>query len=225
MHATTSRPSRATAWGGIVFAVLYVAGVVTSFAGTPDNTNHDHPVKYAADWAKYYADSGNRTTAIIGAYALALACLAVVVFGLHLRDRLADAGAPTAARLAFAGSIMLATVTMVAALAMAWIPGAVAFGDVPAPTGELAYFGSQLAFGLLLVGGGMCAALMLVATGVGANRTAALPKWLGWAAIVVGVVVAAIGAFFMPMVLLVLWMLIAGIVCLRRPFADEAALA
>ena len=71
----------------------------------------------------------------------------------------------------------------------------------------------------------MCAALMLVATGVGANRTAALPKWLGWAAIVVGVVVAAIGAFFMPMVLLVLWMLIAGIVCLRRPFADEAALA
>jgi hypothetical protein len=225
MHATTSRPSRATAWGGIVFAVLYVAGVVMAIAGTPGNDNNDNPTKFAADWSKYYADSGHRTVALIGVYALAIACLAVVVFGLHLRDRLADAGAPTAGRLTFAASIMLATLTFVGALAIAWIPGGIAFGDAPVPKGELAYYGAQLGFAMLLVGGGMCAALMLVATGVGSNRTAALPTWLGWAAIVVGVVVGAIGSFFMPMILLVLWMLIAGIVCLRRPFAAEPVLA
>lgn len=214
-------PSRATAWGGIAFVVLYVAGVMTGFAGTPDDTHIDQPAKYTADWVKYYADSGNRTTALVGAYLLVAAGLAAVVFGVHLRARLGDAGAASSGRVAFAGSIMLGTLSTVAAVAFAWIPGAVTFGNAPTPQGELAHFASQLGFGALLVGGGTAAALMLVATGIGSIRTGAFPKWLAWAGIVVGVLVGAFGAFFMPMLLLVLWVLVAAIVGLRRPFASE----
>ena len=58
---------------------------------------------------------------------------------------------------------------------------------------------------------------MLISAGIGATRTGALPTWLGWAAIVVGVVVFVLGAFFVPMLLLVLWVLVAAIVALRRP--------
>lgn len=225
MEPTHQRPTRATAWGGIAFAVLYIVGVMTMLANQPDTSNLDTNKQWTAAYVKYYSDSGNRTSALVGAYITALACLAVVIFGAHLRDRLAAAGSGTSGRLAFAGSIMLATLTFVAGVSIAWLPGAVAFGDAPVPKGELAYFGSQLGFGALLVGGGFAAALMLVATGIGSVRTGAIPGWLAWAGIVVGVVVAAIGAFFLPMALMVLWMLIAGIVGLRRPFAGEVATA
>jgi type VI protein secretion system component VasF len=53
-------------------------------------------------------------------------------------------------------------------------------------------------------------------------RARALPPWLGWAAVVVGVVVFFLGLFFMPMLLLVLWAIVASIVCLRRPIAGAA---
>ena len=38
-------------------------------------------------------------------------------------------------------------------------------------------------------------------------------------------IVGVLGAYFVPMVLLALWVLIAGIVGLRRPFANEVATA
>jgi hypothetical protein len=219
MDSTTQRPpSRATAWGGIVFAVLYVAGVVMMLGPTPNDAHKNQPAKFAADWNRMFADSGNRTQMILGAYVLAAACVAVVVFGSSLRDRLAGAGAATSGRLAFAGSIMFATITLAGAAAIAWIPGAKAFGDAPIPKGELAYLAPQLGFGALLLGGGATAGLMLVAAGIGSARTRALPAWLGWAGVVVGVLIFLFGAFFMPMLLLVLWVLIAAIVSLRRPF-------
>ena len=49
MHATATRPSRATAWGGIVFAVLYVVGFTVAVSGTPDDKNHDNAAKYTAE--------------------------------------------------------------------------------------------------------------------------------------------------------------------------------
>jgi len=220
MEATVQRsPSRATAWGGVVFAVLYFVGVTMMLGPTPNDTHKDQPVKYAADWHRVFADSGNRTQLILGAYVLAGACIAIVVFGSHLRDRLAAAGAATSGRLAIAGSIMFATITLVGAAAVAWIPAAKSFGSTPIAKGELVYLAPQLGFAALLFGGGTTAALMLVAAGIGSARTRALPAWLGWVGAVVGVLVFLLGAFFLPMLLLVLWVLIAAIVSLRRPVA------
>ena len=112
---------------------------------------------------------------------------------------------------------------MVGALAYTWMPGAMStFGNVPVPKGELAYLAPQLAFGFLLVGGMAAAALMLIAGGAAAARTQALPKWLGWAGVVIGVIVFLTGAFFIPVLLFVLWVLVAAIVCLRRPMPTTA---
>jgi len=214
---TSGATSRKTAWAGIVFAVLYFAGVTMMLGPTPGDEHNDQPVKYAADWSRVFADSGKRTQMLLGAYVLALACIAIVVFGSSLRDRLAGAGAATTGRLAFAGSIMFATITLVGATAIAWIPGAKAFGSAPVAKGELAYLAPQLGFALLLLGGGATAGFMLVAAGVGSARSRAFPAWLGWAGVVIGVLVFLFGVFFMPMVLLLVWVLIAAIVSLRRP--------
>lgn len=214
---TSGTASHRTAWAGIVFAVLYFVGVTMLLGPTPNDTHKDEPVKYAADWSRVFADSGKRNQMLLGALVLGIACVAIVVFGSSLRDRLAAAGAATSGRLTFAASIMFATLTLAGGTAIAWLPGAKGFGDAPVAKGELAYLAPQLGFALLLLGGGVAAGFMLVTAGVGSARSRALPAWLGWSGAAVGVLVFLFGVFFMPMVLLLLWVLIAAIVSLRRP--------
>jgi len=217
---------RHTGWAGIVFAVLYVVGIIM-VSSSPDHTDDkpfkDNPTKLAALWRAYYNDSGHRRTIVIGAFVIIAAAIAFVVFGNDLRERLVAYGARTTGGLAFAGTIVFATVTAVGAIALAWIPGSKTFGDSPVPTGELNYLASQLGFGIMLLPGGAAAALTLVSGGLGGARSRALPAWLGWAGVVIGVLLFFIAAFFVPLVLLVLWVLIAGIVMLRRPVAAAVA--
>jgi hypothetical protein len=220
MEPTTSnRGSRGrAAWAGVAFAVLYVAGMILSNA-SPSNLDdvNDNPTKLAAAWRRYYSDSGHRWTILIGAWILTAAALALIVFGSALRDRLAGTGAPGAGRLALAGSILFGAVTLAGAVGLAWIPGAKQLGTVAVPTGELNYLSSQLGFGILLLGGGAAAALLLVTAGAAGARSGALPGWLGWAGAVIGVLLFFFAVTFVPMALLVLWVLIASIVMLRRP--------
>jgi hypothetical protein len=225
---TTQAPAstRPRGWAGIVFAVLYVVGIImvsSSPEHTDDKPFKDNPTKLAALWRAYYNDSGHRRTIVIGAFVIIAAAIAFVIFGNDLRERLAAYGARTTGGLALAGTIIFATVTAVGAIALAWIPGSKTFGDSPVPTGELNYLASQLGYGIMLLPGGAAAALTLVSGGLGGARSRALPAWLGWAGVVIGVLLFFIAAFFVPLVLLVLWVLIAGIVMLRRP--ARAALA
>ena len=219
---TTQAPvtPRPRGWAGIVFAVLYVAGMIV-ISGSPENADDkpfkDNPTKLAALWRAYYNDSGHRHAIVIGAFLIIAAAIAFVVFGNDLRELLTSYGARTTGGLAFAGTIIFATVTPVGAIALAWIPGSKTFGDSPVPTGELNYMASQLGYGIMLLPGGAAAALTLVAGGFGGARSRALPAWLGWIGVVIGVALFFIAAFFVPLVLLVLWVLITSIVMLRRP--------
>jgi len=223
--ATTPKRSRVdAAWAGVAFAVLYVLGTMTAFVSPSDTDKvKDSPNDLAASWYGFYAKSGNRTTIIIGTYVLIAAALAFMVFGSALRDRLAAAGAPGAGRVAYGSSIAFAAVTLVGAAAVAWIPGAKTFGGVALPTGELNYLASQLGFAMILLGGGAAAGLALVAAGQAGARTHLLPGWLGWFGVVVGVIVFFLGGLFVTMALLVLWVLIASIILLRRPASASAA--
>ncbi|HEY6533052.1 MAG TPA: hypothetical protein VIY72_12145 [Acidimicrobiales bacterium] len=218
--ARSTRATAKMAWAGIIFAVLYVAGMLLAGSSPSDiDELNDDPVGLAASWHDYYTDSGNRTVILGGVFALMLASVAVVVFGSVLRERLADAGAATAGRLTFAASIMFGTVTLVGAVALAWIPGTKEFADMAIPTSDLVYMASQLGFGVLLLPGGAAAGFMLVTSGFAAARRGVLPVWLGWAGVVCGVIVFVLGGLFVTMALLVLWTLIAAIVLLRRPTA------
>jgi len=213
-------------WAGIVFVVLYVVGIImvsSSPAHTDDKPYKDNPTKLAVLWRAYYNDSGHRTTIVIGAFVIIAAAVAFVVFGNDLRELLSAFGARTTGGLAFAGTIIFATVTAVGAIALAWIPGSKTFGDSPVPTGEINYLASQLGYGIMLLPGGAAAALTLVAGGFGGARSRALPAWLGWAGVVIGVLLFFIAAFFFPLVLLMLWVLIASIVMLRRPVRTMVA--
>jgi|SRR5262245_10564056 len=220
-EVSTARGNRG--WAGIVFAVLYVVGLVIVAGSAPDHADDkpfkDDPTKLSRLWRAYYNDSGHRTTIIIAVFIIVAAAVFFVVFGNDLRERLEASGARTTGILAFAGAIMFAAVTSIGALAVGWIPGSKTFGDVPIPTGELNYLSSQLGYGVMLLPGGAAAALTLIAGGFGGARSRALPAWLGWAGVVIGVILFFIAGLFIPLVLLVLWVLIVSIMMLRRPAA------
>ena len=219
METVSSRRSvPSAAWAGVAFFILYVVGFMM-IGSSPDDTDSvkDSPSGMAAAWRDHYSDSGRRWVILIAAFLLAAAVLALVVFTSELRQRLADAGAPAAGRLAFAASLLFGAVTLAGASAMAWIPGAKQFGDSPLPEGELNYMASQLGFALLLLGGGASAALLLVTSGRAGVRTHVLPTWLGWAGVVIGIALFFVGVLFIPMALFALWVLIAAITMIRKP--------
>ena len=215
---TVAAQKRSGAWAGIVFAVLYVVGVIM-MGDQPDTTDKmkDSPKLAEAAWLKFYADGDNRAFILIGAFVLAAAVIALLVFASYLQDRLADDGASsTTTRLVFGGAVLFAAVTLAGTAALAWIPGAKEFGDSPLPVGSINYLSSQLGFALMLLGGGAAAALFLVSAGWAATRVGTLPKWLAWAGVVIGVLLFFFGVFFLPMALLVLWVLVTSIVLLRH---------
>ena len=219
METVSSRRSvPSAAWAGVVFFVLYVVGFLL-ISQQPDDTDKvkDSASGMTKAWQDHYSDSGRRWAILIGAFVLAAAVLALVVFTSELRQRLADAGAPAAGRLAFAASLLFGAVTLAGASAMAWIPGAKQFGNSPLPEGDLNYMASQLGFALLLLGGGASAALLLVTSGRAGVRTHVLPTWLGWAGVVIGVALFFVGVLFIPMALFALWVLIAAITMIRKP--------
>jgi hypothetical protein len=221
MTTNEVQTTRRTGWAGIVFAVLYTVGLLMLGGAQPDHADEkpfkDSPAKLTALWRAYYNDSGHRRMIVLAVFLILGAALAFVVFGNDLREALTANGARTTGGLAFAGTIIFATVTAVGAIAFGWIPGSKFFGDTPIPTGEVNYLAPQLGFGIMLLPGGAAAALTLVAGGLGGARSRALPAWLGWAGVVIGVALFFIAAIFIPLILLVLWVLVAGIVMLRRP--------
>lgn len=194
--------NRLWAWMGIAFVVLLVVGFIV-FPTPSDN-------KDTAKWLAWWADSGHRIGAILGAYLMVLGALAFIVFAWGLSRRLlADAGPvlPLGA--------LFATLVAVSAMVRATIPGSKQFGSTPLPGADFARQFDQIGFALLLVAGALSAGAFLAVMSYSARQNALLPGWLSTAGYVVAVLQLA-GAFFFPFLLFVLYILVASIVLVRQ---------
>lgn len=211
--AATPRWERWGAFAGIAFVVLFVARF--GFLNTPES---DASVQ---EWTAHFDDSGNRMLSLLGGYAMALAGLAFVCFLWALRARLrrAEEGSEGLSALAFGSGLVFVAMAFASGAAMATIAGSIEFGDGPVPDGEFARQLEQLGFALLLLYGMFAVAVCIAATSGSALRTGTLPRWLVIAGFVVAVIVGVIGVFFVPMILLALWVLAVSIVMLTRPAA------
>jgi hypothetical protein len=67
----------------------------------------------------------------------------------------------------------------------------------------------------LLLGGGFAAGLCMVAASLVGLRTALVPRWLAIAGVVAGLLLIPFGVFFVPLALLVLWVIAVGVVLMR----------
>lgn len=194
---------------GLAFIVLLVLGVF--LMGTPDSNAP------ATEWASYFSDSGNRTQSIISAYLLVLAGLAFIVFLWALRPEFGDpVGIPALLlHISMASGIAFAMLLMAGGLATGAIAGSISFGDAPVPDGNFAREFEQLGTGLILLPGGLAAALSVAALSCASLLEDAWPRWLG----IVGIVAAIVLLFsvaFIPLIALPLWTLIVAIELVAR---------
>ena len=188
---------------GVLFAVLFVIG-----AGLWETPETDSP---ASEWIAYYEDSDNRVMQIVSGYLLSLSAFALLVFIWDLLPRVAGSGdrGSRLPSLAMPSTVLVAGTLLVAAIGAAGLAGSVELGDAPLPSVEVMIQLEALTAGLLLVGGGLGASLLVAAISVAAQRERTLPMWLVWVGYAAAVILLA-SPLFIPFFALPLWTLIVG---------------
>jgi hypothetical protein len=210
-RTVADRAPRWTMLAGIAFAVTFVVGMILG-RDTPDYDESD------AAWTEWFDDGGHRAQQIVSLFLLTIAALAFVVFivGLVRVVRSQALAVHSAAQVAGGAGLILAASIAFGGVAINQMSAAIEFGDLPLPSAELLRTAEQLGFGLLLVSGGLFAALTVASVSVAARRTAALPQWLVTAGFVCAVILL-FGVLFIPMAVLPLWALAVSITVGRRP--------
>jgi hypothetical protein len=164
--------------GGLLFVALFA---VTSFL-VPEPSSRGSATAVAAKYA------GHKTGLAIDAYLIGIAVVVGLAFFWYLRELLAET--PSVRRLAtigYAGVILFAASGGLAAgvdLAISDVSGHVSNLTIQ----TLNVFSNDV--GSVLGAGGLAA--FLLATGLAVTRSTALPSWLGWVGVVLGVAVLAV---------------------------------
>jgi hypothetical protein len=201
-------------WGGIaaiLFAVLYVIGIAL-MADTPDDDASN------AEWLRHFRDSGNRQEIIYGAFVLAAALIAFLLFLGAFRERVRGRpGGEWLSTVAFVSGSVFAAIIGVFGAALSAVPAGVEFGDGPVPRdADLIRTLEHLGFTALLIYGMASAGLFLVTASISGGRALLFPRWMVIVGVIFGVAVAVLGWAFIPMLLIVIWALIAGVFFLIR---------
>lgn len=186
---------------GIAAAVLFF--ITFALVGDPGET--------AAQTAKRLP---GRENALAAAFVTGtLSMIALLVFFAWLNE-LIRAAAPT--RTVLARISILAAATMAALLpgSLAILAGVARTGNDTALGPDLAAFANDTQFPLL-AGGVMFGGVAVFCGMLALKGTGAVPNWLCWSGLVVGVLALAAIAF-VPILLFFLWLLIAGIVLLAK---------
>jgi len=192
--------------------VLFAASFLSA-GGSPNDDAH------AANVVKYFQDHrvGTQVFNLLGVIAAVL----LVLFAVRLREFLRDDGSDGALlpNAAFAGAVILA--------AGAMMDSAITFGLVRAA--RVNFAGPAQTLNVLsnddfyIISGGV--ALLLLAAGIATVRNPALPRWLGWTAIVIGIVSLAGPLGFIGALLAIIWLLVVAVLIFRRDRVPAGARA
>jgi hypothetical protein len=220
---------------GIAFFVLIVASFLT--APAPPKVNDS-----VVSVTDYFAD--NYARLLVGAVLATLAALAFLWFVGHLRHVLqrAEGGAEAFSPIVFGSGIAVAVMGMISGLPMATLAFAaqspeartnpVVAQTLGAGSTRAFFDANYLAAGMALMTG----ALFLVAAGIAISLGELAKPWLGWLALLAGLLALAGGIaqffttaatatmtlVFIGFIAFALWPAIAGIVMLYRPEVERA---
>jgi hypothetical protein len=180
--------------------------------GEPKDADHS-----PGEIARWYVD--NKDAAEISAFISVVAGAVLIFFGAYLRKVLAAAEG-VGSMLPVLPLIGLAIVAVGASIDAALIfAAAEAAGDVPDPTIQTIQAIWDNDFATFALG----IMVFLWSVGLAVLRTGALPKWMGWAAIVFAVLSIAGPVSFFSAPLAGLWVLVASIVLSMRARSAPAA--
>jgi hypothetical protein len=216
------RRSGLARWGGvaaIAYVVLFIVGAILEFGGQPDL---DAPPREVID---YFSDGGNRDKIALGWIIIVIAVFFFLWFVAALRQtllRLDDEGILTT--VATVGGTVYAAVTLAGASLSAGIKTMSDDTFQHRVYPELIHASDDAGYVMHSAGGAGMGALMIAASLVAA-RAGLVPRWASWVGIVAGIL-AVFSIFFLPQILIGLWLIAAGLVLLRaaaRPAAPVPA--
>jgi hypothetical protein len=202
--------SRWSPLGGIIFVILLVIGV--GLIG-----DHPDPDASEQEIADYLGDSGAHTRNIIGAYLWVLAGIGFLWFLTGLRGalRAAEGAAGTLSNLGFGAGVVFTALLMAAGPAIAAVAAAIEFRDAPVADPDFVRVLPQMGYGILLLGGGFTAIVLLLTTSAITLQTGVFPQWLAWLGIVAAIVLL-FAIIFLPMIALLIWVLAVSVVLLMQ---------
>jgi hypothetical protein len=193
---------------GLATPILVVLAFFVVNGGTPNDKSSPEKV------ISFYRD--HATASRVAALMIVIAAVLVVLFVARLREVLnADGRGGDALPLAaFGGGLIFASgLLLLAVVHFALVQAA--DHQFAAPAQTLNVLDSNDFF--VLTGG---IAVLMLATGIATVRRPVLPRWLGWAAIVIGVLSLAGPVGFAGFLLCLVWLIVAAILMLVREDLD-----
>jgi hypothetical protein len=195
---------------GVVAPVLIVLAFTVVSGKTPDDKSS------AAEVISFYRD--HKGPNMVGALMVTIAAVLLVLFAARLREILrGDGSGGDALPLAAFGGVLVLAASLLGSAIVHFALVQAADHRFAAPAQTLNVLDNNDFFGLI---GGM-AALMLSA-GIATVRRPVLPRWLGWAAIVIGILSLAGPLGFVGVLLSVIWIVVVAILMIVR--ADMVAI-
>ncbi len=204
---------RVWALSGVAFVVIALGGVVVFGGDTPDTGAS------AAKVVSYYSEHTTRQS--IAAFVLAASVPFLVLFGIYLASfsgRGNDAGeAILWRRLLIAGTVIEAAMLLATALIHFALTDAIdqgVTGDAARALNMLdgdSWIAWNSAFGVMMLGAGATV------------FTSALPRWMGWVALALGVLLFIPFADFFALLVTLIWIIVASIYLFRQGGGEAAA--
>ena len=194
---------------GVVGALLVFVGLLVLGANAP---NADARAATVVSFYKAH-DARNKAAAI----AVIVAAALLLLFAAQLRELLQrnESGVAVLPLAAFGGALLVSAGLLFAATAHLALVNAASHG-LAIPAQALNVLDN---YSLYATFGGY--AVLLFAAGVTTVRRPVLPRWLGWAAIVSGVLALTAEIGFIGSALGLVWILVVGILMLRKdPVAE-----
>ncbi len=211
--------ARVSAIAGIIFAVSFVAGFLILGEAFGNFGDSDRT------FAQYY--ERDREFEILGGYLLVVSAVAFVIFVAGVSaPALTEKTQATAAIAGIVSAAVFATLVSAAAAAIVTIPASRFFGGIFDAEGQLASEVSalpQLGYVLLFLPGALFASATLVCLSLVMRGRPDLPGWVAKSGFVAAALLLLAGVFFMPLVALPLWVLVAAVVILRGDAARISA--
>jgi hypothetical protein len=205
------RQHRSRGWSGVVFAVLYVAGLVPlgellgSF-GDPDAT-----------FVAFFDKDSNRIGTLVGGLVLALGALSFLWFLSHLR--LATIGPGSLPSVVTGAGITFVVLLLIGTASLITVPYARTFGGAYGDSSVLVGSDAvlpQLGYILIAVFGMWAFAALIVAVTVDARRNGTFPRWLVRVGFAAAVFVFLLGSSVMGVLGVPVWALCVAIHWLRE---------
>jgi hypothetical protein len=202
----TERTERLAPLTGVVFTIIFAVGLLTS-GDTPDTKATGQEV------ISHYADSG---TILVSLFGLVIAAVVFMFFAGVLRTRLQATGPDWLASVAFGGAVVYTIGLGLFAMSQIALLDAADLGQ-PEVAQALNIIDNDNFFPCVI---GL--AVVLLSTGWHALASGSLPKWLGWASVVLGVLAMAGPAGIAAFLLFPVWVVIVAITFYRQNTAPAA---